>query len=64
MAKPCKGMVIVSDGYFPAWEATMDGSRVPIYDADSAIRGGACWIGERIAWKCGSAQRPRTLVVL
>jgi hypothetical protein len=35
----CRGMVVLSDTYFPGWEAEVDGTPVPIYEADTAIRG-------------------------
>jgi hypothetical protein len=35
----CQGMVIVSETFFPGWEATVDSHRVPIYEIDGALRG-------------------------
>lgn len=35
----CKGMVVTGETFFPGWEATVDGRRVPIYEAYSVLRG-------------------------
>jgi hypothetical protein len=35
----CRGMVILSDAWFPGWNATVDGRAVPILDAYSLLRG-------------------------
>ncbi|HEY6345128.1 MAG TPA: hypothetical protein VIY49_26840 [Bryobacteraceae bacterium] len=35
----CQGMVILSETFFPGWEATVDSRRVPIYEIDGALRG-------------------------
>ncbi len=35
----CKGMVVVSDNYFPGWVATVDGKSAKIYEAYTVIRG-------------------------
>jgi hypothetical protein len=35
----CRGMAIASETDFPGWEATVDGSPVPIYEAYGALRG-------------------------
>ena len=35
----CKGMVIVSDTYFPGWKATVDGNSTPVYETYGMIRG-------------------------
>ncbi|MGA2113269.1 MAG: YfhO family protein [Bryobacteraceae bacterium] len=35
----CRGMLILSDTWYPGWEATVDGRKVPIYQAYSALRG-------------------------
>ena len=33
------GLLILSDAYYPGWEATLDGDPVQIYRADSTMRG-------------------------
>jgi hypothetical protein len=35
----CRGMVVLSDSYFPGWKATVDGRPARIYEAYSALRG-------------------------
>lgn len=35
----CKGMVILSDVFFPGWHATIDGNPAPIYEVNEAMRG-------------------------
>ncbi|HEV3329486.1 MAG TPA: YfhO family protein [Bryobacteraceae bacterium] len=35
----CKGMVILSDTFFPGWHATIDGNSAPIYEVNEAMRG-------------------------
>lgn len=35
----CRGMVILSDSWYPGWEATVDGRSAPIEKADWALRG-------------------------
>jgi uncharacterized membrane protein YfhO len=35
----CQGMVILSETFFPGWEALVDSHRVPIYEIDGALRG-------------------------
>ena len=32
------GFLVLSDLYYPGWEATMDGEPVPIYEANAAVR--------------------------
>jgi hypothetical protein len=36
---PCKGMVIVSDTYFPGWKADVDGQSAEIHEVNGAMRG-------------------------
>ena len=36
---PCKGLVIVSDTFFPGWKADIDGHPVEIYEVNAAMRG-------------------------
>jgi len=38
-AMACRGMVILSDAYFPGWHATIDGAAAPIYEVNEAMRG-------------------------
>ncbi len=35
----CKGMVVVSDSYFPGWKAKVDGARADLYEVDTVIDG-------------------------
>ena len=35
----CKGMVVLSDTFFPGWHASIDGSSAPIYEVNEAMRG-------------------------
>lgn len=35
----CRGLVILSDNYFPGWRATVDGQPAPIHEAYGSIRG-------------------------
>lgn len=35
----CKGMVVMSETWYPGWFATVDGKAAEIYEADGAIRG-------------------------
>lgn len=35
----CRGMLILSDTWYPGWTARVDGRETPIYEADSALRG-------------------------
>lgn len=35
----CKGMVVISENYFPGWQATLDGAPARIYEVYTALRG-------------------------
>jgi len=35
----CDGMVVLSDTYYPGWDAKLDGKPVQIYEVDLALRG-------------------------
>jgi Bacterial membrane protein YfhO len=35
----CRGMVVLSDVYFPGWHAEIDGNPAPIYEVNVAMRG-------------------------
>jgi hypothetical protein len=35
----CKGLLVISDNYFPGWHAELDGSSVEILKVNTAIRG-------------------------
>lgn len=36
---PCRGMVVLSDTYYPGWRAYVDGRRARIWEAYGAVRG-------------------------
>jgi uncharacterized membrane protein YfhO len=36
---PVAGLLILSDLYFPGWQATVDGQPQPVYRADGILRG-------------------------
>ncbi|MBX9602781.1 MAG: YfhO family protein [Bryobacteraceae bacterium] len=42
----CRGLVILSDNYFPGWRATVDGRDVPILEVNGALRGVVVDAGE------------------
>ena len=35
----CRGMVILTDSWFPGWRATVDGAPTPILEVDGGVRG-------------------------
>jgi hypothetical protein len=35
----CRGLMVLSDAYYPGWRATVDGNPAPIYEAYGALRG-------------------------
>ena len=35
----CRGMVVLSETYFPGWQARVDGRELPIYEVFGALRG-------------------------
>jgi uncharacterized membrane protein YfhO len=43
----CRGMLILSDTWYPGWSAKTNGHRLPIYEAYSALRGVVLEKGER-----------------
>ena len=43
---PCKGLVIVSDTFFPGWKADIDGHSADIYEVNAAMRGVVAPAGE------------------
>ncbi len=44
----CRGMVILSDTWFPGWRATVDGKSVPIEQAYTAVRGVTVDAGDHV----------------
>ena len=34
----CRGLLVLSDTYFPGWRATIDGKNTEIYDANGIVR--------------------------
>jgi Bacterial membrane protein YfhO len=39
VAMSCEGMLVLSDNYYPGWEARVDGRPVEIHEVDAALRG-------------------------
>ncbi len=35
----CRGMIVLSDPYFPGWQASVDGRKMPIHEVYGALRG-------------------------
>lgn len=46
VSAPSRGFVVLADLYYPGWEATVDGKRVPIYKANYAFRAVEVGAGE------------------
>jgi hypothetical protein len=44
----CRGMVILTDPYFPGWRAYVDGKRTPILDAYGGVRGVVIEAGDHL----------------
>jgi len=44
----CRGMVILTDPYFPGWRAYVDGKRVPILEAYGGVRGVVVEAGDHL----------------
>ena len=42
----CKGLVVVSDTFFPGWKAEIDGRPAEIYEVNAAMRGVVVPAGE------------------
>jgi len=43
----CRGMVILSETFFPGWEATVDGKPAKVCEAYTALRGVVAEAGRR-----------------
>ncbi len=56
----CRGMVIVSDSFFPGWRATVDGKSTPIFEVDGGVRG---IVVEKGAHEIYMKYRPWTIFV-
>jgi hypothetical protein len=54
----CKGMLIVSDLYFPGWQATVDGRRAEIHEVYGFLRGVVVEGGRR---RVEMVYRPRSV---
>ncbi len=35
----CRGMVVLTDAWYPGWRATVDGKSARIYEVDGGVRG-------------------------
>jgi len=44
----CRGMVILTDPYFPGWRAYVDGKRTPIVEAYGGVRGVVVEVGDHL----------------
>jgi hypothetical protein len=53
----CKGMVIVSETFFPGWKASVDSRRAPILEVDGALRAVAVDAGG-IESRCATGPGP------
>ncbi len=56
----CKGMVVLSEVYFPGWEARVDGKQVPVHEVYTALRG---VVVERGLHRVEMRYRPRSVVL-
>ena len=54
----CKGMLVVSDLYFPGWQATVDGRRAEIHEVYGFLRGVVVEGGRR---RVEMVYRPRSV---
>jgi hypothetical protein len=44
----CKGMVVLSDAYFPGWRARVDHELVPVHEVNGSMRGVVVFAGDHI----------------
>jgi hypothetical protein len=44
----CRGMVVLTDSWFPGWRASVDGRAVPIDEVDGAVRGVTVDTGDHV----------------
>ncbi|MCS7315115.1 MAG: hypothetical protein RMI94_04395 [Bryobacterales bacterium] len=56
----CRGMVVVSENFFPGWRAWVDGRRVPIYEVYTCLRG---VVVERGHHRIRMEYRPRSVLL-
>ncbi|MGB9605078.1 MAG: hypothetical protein ACPL88_04280, partial [Bryobacteraceae bacterium] len=56
----CRGMVIVSENYFPGWRAWVDGHPAPIHEVYTSLRG---VVVEGGLHRIGMAYRPRSVML-
>lgn len=56
----CRGMVILTDNYFPGWTATVDGKPAAIYEAYAVVRGVAVEAGKHTI---EMRYRPRSVIL-
>jgi hypothetical protein len=56
----CRGMVVVSENYFPGWRATVDGKPVPIHEVYTCLRG---VVLERGLHRIRMEYRPRSVIL-
>jgi hypothetical protein len=56
----CRGMVILTDTWFPGWKATVDGKPAPIHQAYAMVRGVTAGAGRRLI---RMTYRPRSVAI-
>jgi hypothetical protein len=59
VATAAPGLMVLSDAYYPAWQARIDGSPTPVYAVDGALRGVAVPAGRHtVEFQYASAALP------
>ncbi len=55
----CRGLVVLTDAWYPGWKATVDGSAAPILEVDGGVRG---VVVERGRHRMEMKYRPRSVM--